>query len=276
MKSNKINIIVIALIVIFTSCKKENLKNQTEPKDFVKTANMKMNYYGKILEYTVLRSPSTGQSKLTGEDAVLANEIINKNKNSVAIFESENEITFFNNIGDYAFHRKIDKSFKRNNRISVSNTVDDVQTSDFSIKLYQHANYQNLLQQHDFNSRAQGLQNFVLYYDCNQIEHNFFKGDMTTQNDCAGQTAQLNGFKVPWVGSSQNDTYTSVELIKNTNITGVYCDIVFFQNADFGGKAFVLQYRGNNVRVPNLSNYRFNAYQQTWNDSVSSYYSYNW
>ena len=277
MKSIKIISIIIALLAITTSCKKENITTQNEPNDYVATANMKMNYYGKVLEYTVMRSNSTGKSKLVGKDSKLASEIISSNKNSVAIFESPNEITYFKNIGDYAYYRKLDKSFYKNNREGNVTPINNITTStDFTIKLYQHTNYQNLMQQHDFNSRAQGIDNFVMYYDCNQIEHNFFKGDMTTQNDCAGQTVQLNGFKVPWVGSNQNDSYSSIQLLKNSSVTGAYYDVVFFQDANFGGKAFVLQYRGYNFGVPNLKDYRFNAYQQDWNDSVSSYYCYNW
>ena len=272
MKQLKITTLILAIIATFASCKKENL---TEPTDYIST-NMKMNYYGKVFEYTVRRSPSTNKSDVVGRDANQVKEILKSNQNSIAIFETPTEITYFKNIGDYAYHRKLDKSFIKNNRISTTGETDDVQSTDFSIKLYQHSNFQNLMQQHDFNSRAQGSDNFTLYYDCNQIESNFFTGNQTTQNDCAGQTVQLNGFKVPYVGNNQNDSYTSIEILKNSSTTGIYCDVVFFQNSNFGGKAFVLQYRGNNVEVANLKNYRFNAYQQNWNDSVSSYYCYNW
>ena len=52
---------------LFTSCKKETTLKQTEPKDF-QVSNMKMNYYGETLEYTVKYSPSTKKSVVEGKE----------------------------------------------------------------------------------------------------------------------------------------------------------------------------------------------------------------
>ncbi|MEZ5026725.1 MAG: hypothetical protein R2739_09110 [Chitinophagales bacterium] len=103
MKSIKITSIIIALIAIFTACKKENITKQTEPKDYI-TTNMKMNYYGKILEYTVKYSPSTDIRKVEGKDAIEAQKIVDSYPNSVTVFDTKNEVHFFRDKLDYYYY----------------------------------------------------------------------------------------------------------------------------------------------------------------------------
>lgn len=94
MKQLKITTLILAIIATFASCKKENnIVKNNEPRDFT-TTNMKMNYYGRILEYTIRYSSSTKQIKVEGKDAAEFNEITKKYKNPVALYTSENEITF--------------------------------------------------------------------------------------------------------------------------------------------------------------------------------------
>lgn len=290
MKTFKISTIIIAVIAIFSSCKKENITKQRDVKDFTST-NMKMNYYGKILEYTIKYSPSTNQVKVEGKDAVQFNEITKKYKNPVALYTSENEITFYNTTDEYyayVFRNMINN--KPNARVGNEqtsnsvNTVHNLQT--VTTTLFEHINYSSLLRTSSFDNWNLGTyfsQNFTVYQKC---------GNDNTDNWCpTNYTVSTKGVKETWISDRDNDKYSSFKVIDQSSPIddGGYpfpnesfnqynfMQIVFFQDANYGGKAIGWNKPMNSaikIEVSDLRTKKINAFGNTWNDRISSFYQF--
>jgi hypothetical protein len=286
MKTFKISTIIIAVIAIFSSCKKENITKQRDVKDFTST-NMKMNYYGKILEYTIKYSPSTNQVKVEGKDAGQFNEITKKYKNPVALYTSENEITFYNTTDEYyayVFRNMINKTNARVGNDQTSNSVHNQQT--VTTTLFEHINYSSLLRTSSFDNWNLGTyfsQSFTVYQKC---------GNDNTDNWCpTNYTVSTKGVKETWISDRDNDKYSSFKVIDQSSLIddGGYpfpnesfnqynfMQIVFFQDANYGGKAIGWNKPINSaikIEVSDLRTKKINAFGNTWNDRISSFYQF--
>lgn len=284
MKTFKISTIIITVIAIFSSCKKENITKQRDVKDFTST-NMKMNYYGKILEYTIKYSPSTNQVKVEGKDAEQFNEITKKYKNPVALYTSEYEITFYNTTDEYyayVFRNMINKP--QNRIIKNEETTNLVYQQIVTTQLYEHINGVNLLRTSNFDNFNIGTyynQNFTVYQKC---------GNDNTDNWCStNYSVSTLGVKETWVSDRDNDKYSSFRTT-DTRIEDNqtypspitfnqynWMQIVFFQDVNYGGKAIGFNKPLNIgwvLYVPDLRTKAINAYGSTWNDRISSFYQF--
>ncbi|MCB0508949.1 MAG: hypothetical protein KDD21_11685 [Bacteroidetes bacterium] len=266
MKSIKITSIIIALIAIFTACKKENITKQTEPKDYI-TTNMKMNYYGKILEYTVKYSPSTDIRKVEGKDAIEAQKIVDSYPNSVTVFDTKNEVHFFRDKLDYYYYiSTLNKNTLANRQIASNsgNLGYSRQNTDFWF--YRDANTSNLIISDNINTMYTSAQTFMLRQPCND----------GTNNSCPTYSMSLIGKRVNWVGGSNNDCISSIRLrnYQYNTFAGVVT-ITLFQDADYGGKAIAFYFPQYiytyDQTVNHLSDYKINSLLKTWNDRTSSY-----
>lgn len=290
MKQLKITTLILAIIATFASCKKENnIVKNNEPRDFT-TTNMKMNYYGRILEYTIRYSSSTKQIKVEGKDAAEFNEITKKYKNPVALYTSENEITFYNTTDEYyayVFRNMINKPNTRVGNDQTSNSVNSVyNVQTVNTQLYEHINYLNLLRTSSFDNFNLGTyfnQSFTVYQKC---------GNDNTDNWCpTNYTISTKGVKETWVSDRDNDKYSSFIVtdasylfdnggypFPNENyIQYNWMQIVFFQDVNYGGKAIGFNKPINpliTLREPDLRTKKINAFGGNWNDRISSFYQF--
>lgn len=284
MKSIKILSIIIALIAIFTACKKENITKLNETKGF-KIANMKMNYYGKTLDYTVKYNPSTKEIQVSGKDANEFNQITAKYKNAVAMYTSENDVTFFNTTDEYyayVFRNMINKPQNRIIKNEQENNL--VYIQEITTQLYEHINYANLLRTSTFdnlNFANININNFTVYQKC---------GNDGTDNWCTSNyTVSSLGVKESWISDRDNDKYSSFRITDTriadnqqwpSNLTFYqynWMQIVFFQDVNFGGKAIGFNKPVNplvKLEVPDLRAKIIGAYGANWNDRISSFYQF--
>lgn len=260
MKQFKISLLVVMIITLVTSCKKENVLKKTDSKDY-QTTNMKMDYYGEQLEYTVKFNPKTNDLRVEGKDAERVKEIINSHPNALASVKCETEFTFYNHKNE--FYNEEEKHFqeKSHSRIVAEG---DLATVNF----YRDVNYVNLSRTAIINQNIK--YSFAQYEPCNAAD-----------NWCAtGSYLYRSGVKNPWVGNSENDSYSSIR-ITGINVLGVPVNttirVILHEDINYGGGAIQFQlYSNNNVLngIPNLKNYKNNIFLKTWNDRASSYQCY--
>jgi hypothetical protein len=266
MKSIKITTIIVAIIATFASCKKENsiIKN-TDPKDFT-TANMRMNYYGKILEYTVKYSPSKDIRIIEGKDAAFVQQLQDTYKSSITVFDKKNETHFFKDKQDYYYYiSNINNNTTYRKKNTTNNEVGySRQNTDFWF--YRDAYRTNLIISDNINTLYTPVQTFMLRQPCND----------GTNNSCPTYTMNYIGKKVSWVGDNNNDCISSIRLrnYQQNSYAGVVT-ITLFQDINFGGNAiafyfpqYVFTY---DMYVDNLKDYKINSLLKKWNDRTSSY-----
>ncbi|HNY54095.1 MAG TPA: hypothetical protein PKI86_00650 [Chitinophagales bacterium] len=246
---------------LFLSCKKETALKDAEPKDFQAT-NMKMNYYGKTLEYTVKYSPSTKKLVVEGKDAKQVQEIISSHPNALASVKSETEFTFYNHKNEFYNEEEKhfqDKSRIKNNRLMAVGDLADV-------KFYKDANYVNLIRTSIINTSTK--YNFAQYQPCNAA------GNWCT----TGSFLNRSGVQNPYVGNSENDAYSSLSIVNRYNILGVLqpitVRIILHEDSNYGGGAIQFELTNTNTGIPQLSAYKNNIFLKTWNDRASSYQCY--
>ncbi len=284
MKLLKITSIIIAVTAIFVSCKKENITKQIEQKDFIVT-NMKMKFGNEILEYTTKYSPSTNTGIIEGKDAKRFNELNKKYKESVAIYNSETEVTFYktkNELLAEIANKNNGRRLAENMNVNIVNKV-----ISNTINFYRNTFQDDLLntfivKNHQGNNLggidAASTQSFQFYTPLN---------DGTDNYGPTIYTVNTPGIKRSSLGYD-NDRYSSLEVITTANYaTGLptynpavdYSSfmLICFQNTNNGGKAIGFQKLNNvtlNIKVDKLSQKRFNVYGSDWNDSFSSYWAF--
>jgi hypothetical protein len=267
MKQLKISLFVVMFIALTTSCKKEfNPSKETKPKDYQAT-NMKMNYYGKILEYTVKYSPSTNTRIVEGKDALEAQKIADAYPNSVTVFDKPNEVHFFRDKPDYYYYISTLTPVS-NKRTGSNNNTSQILTPNQSTAFvfYKDAFTINELISDYINTSSTPTQSFMLRQPCND----------GTNNSCATYTANFIGKRVNWVGNSNNDVISSIRL-RNfyDNGFGGVVTITLFQDANYGGKAIAIYFPqyiyAYDQTVNQLSIYKINSLLKNWNDRTSSY-----
>lgn len=264
MKKIKLTTIIIILIAFFTSCKKETVKI-IEPKDFTST-NMKMDYYGKTLEYTVKYSPSTNKIKVEGKDANTVIEIHKKHPNAVALIKDFNNFILFNDNKDYYYHVfNENKSTARITNVN-SNIVSACGPIQTTTKFYKDLNYTGTLMISEYTSiSCSPTQGFYLRQPCND----------GTSNSCPQFYISSHGIKNNWVGNSANDELTSFT-VQHSLDPGTWIGsmkVTLYQDANLGGSAisFTFPYSSYVQGVSNLTNYKINTLLKKWNDRMSSY-----
>jgi hypothetical protein len=266
MKSIKITSIIFALVVIFTACKKERISKQTEPKDY-KSTKMRMNLYGKILEYTVKYSPSTNNIKVEGKDAVEAQKIIQSYPNACVLVENENEFRFFKFSKDYYDYLS---TVKVSNRLSgASNLLIGCNEYKANVEFYLNSNQGGLLKTETIDYGCSTVQSFQMKQPCND----------GTNNACNYYgTQNYPGIKNPWVGSSINDEISSIYFRWNNtqSFFSPYVALVLYQDINYGGQCIIFWSANSpyNSKIDNLKNYKINTLLKTWNDRTSSYETY--
>ena len=265
MKNIKLATLIISLVAIFTSCKKDILK-ATEPKDFTST-NMKMDYYGKTLEYTVKYSHSTNKIKVEGKDASEVIDVHKKYPNAVALIIDNNTFKLFNDNKDYYYN--VLNNSKPNSRQINSNTNNIVNACgpiQSTTKFYQNDNYSGTLYLTQSTSTGcSPTQGFFLRQPCND----------GTSNSCPTLYVSSPGIKNNWIGSSANDEITSFTVL-HTLDPGTWIGsmkVTLYQDADLGGNAiaFTFPFSSTIQGITNLKNYKINTLLKTWNDRTSSY-----
>lgn len=136
------------------------------------------------------------------------------------------------------------------------------------VGFYKHIDYNTLL----FQRQPDLYDDYTTYYG--GLSSDFFANNVST----AGQTIKTSGFKIPYVGNSNNDQISSVLVASTTNDTYIYnkqFTVVLFEHANYGGKALALP-SCKQLDVTNLTTYRMVWFFVSWNDKVSSitgYYS---
>jgi hypothetical protein len=260
----KTTTIIVAIIAIFASCKKENnITKNNEPKDY-SSVHLKMNYYGQALEYTVKYSPSTRTTKTEGKDASRVLQVLEQAPNGVVFFESENQIIFFNNKIDFYDYTK-KESLKNNSRLEAQAQNQFVQNA--TVKFYRNVNF---VDQMDIRTVDQftAAQNFVLYYHC---------GSNLNDNWCTnGVPNYASGFKVASVPNGTNDNLSSFTIESPQTYDKDFW-LILHQDGNFGGRhiAFKLPAYQQQFSIASLTNWKKIAWVNgSWNDSVSSYEGY--
>jgi hypothetical protein len=265
MQNFKLTTIIIAIIAIFASCKKDSLKT-VNPKDFTST-NMKMDYYGKTLEYTVKYSQSTNIVKVEGKDATEVIAIHKKYPNAIALIENKNSFKLFNDNKDY-YYNVLNES-KSNARLINSNSNNIVSACgpiQSTTKFYQNDNYSGTLYlTQNTSTGCSPTQGFFLRQPCND----------GTSNSCPTFYVSSPGIKNNWIGSSANDEITSFTVLHSLD-PGTWIGtmkVTLYQDANLGGNAiaFVFPYSSTLQGITNLKNYKINTLLKTWNDRTSSY-----
>ena len=247
---------------------------------------MKMNYYGKTLDYTVKYNPSTKEIQVSGKDANEFNQITAKYKNAVAMYTGENDVTFFNTTDEYyayVFRNMINKPQNRIIKNEQETNLVLIQT--VTTQLYEHINGINLLRTSsfdNFNYANINNQNFIVYQKC---------GNDGTDNWCpTNYTVSSLGAKETWISDSDNDKYSSFRITDTRveediqlfpfNLTfNQYnrMQIVFVQDANYAGKAIGFNKPLNAnwmLYEPDLRTKIIYAYGANWNDRISSFYQF--
>lgn len=264
MQKLKLTSIIIAIIATFASCKKDTLKTE-ELKDAI-TKNMSMNYHGEQLQYSVKFSRTSEKVIVEGKDAARVKEIVNTNKNAFAYFKSETEIEMYNNVNDYYIRNNM---VNNGNRVGVTSTTNST-TGNGGVRVYfyRHADFSTLYQTHyvDFSSPQYSFKMYV------------YNGSDLANSTYAGYTRTLYGYTNSWVGNTQNDSYSSMRIVREDPAIYNYnfFEVILFQDANYGGKALgiVMPLGQANKDVAHLSDYRKSGLLGTWNDTVSSDYGF--
>jgi hypothetical protein len=227
-----------------------------------------MNFYGKVLEYTVKYSPSTNIIKVVGRDAKQAKEIINNYPNACALVENTNEFRFFKFSKDYYDYLS---SFKAKNRLANTTNNLQINCNDYKAKVefYYDAFQTYLVDRVTIDYACTPIQSFQMKQPCNN----------GTNNACNyGGIQEYPGIKKSWVGSSINDEISSIYFRwENTqSFFRPYIALVLYQDINFGGKCIIFWSASSpyNSGIDNLKNYKINTLLQTWNDRTSSYETY--
>lgn len=284
MKQLKLTTIIIAIMATFASCKKENIVNQREPKDYIST-NMKMKFGNETLEYTAKYSPSTNTGIIEGKDAKRFNELNKKYKECVAIYNSETEVTFYKTKNELLAEIA---SNKNGNRLAENLNVNIVnKVISNNIEFYRNTYYNDLLntfivKNHQGNNidgiDAAPTQSFQFYTPLNDGTDNY--GPTIYSVITPGLKRSSLGY--------DNDRYSSLKVITTANyLTGLPTNnpavdygsfmLLCFQHTNYGGKAIGFP-KPNSLTIPvtveRLSQKRFNVYGSDWNDSFSSYWAF--
>lgn len=268
MKSIKLTSIIIAIAAIFTACKKANIISQNDSKNLI-SKKMIMNYHGETLEYTVKFTRESENVTIEGKDAKRVKDIVKSNKRAFAYFKSETEIDMYNNVDEYYLSKHMEVRY--NNRIG-ENSIANSTTVNGGVRVYfyRHADFNTLYQTHyvDFTSPQYSFKIYLKDWSCNDLD-----------NWCySGYTRTLYGYTNPWVGNTQNDSYSSMKIVREDPTIYNYntFEVVLFQDANYGGKALcIVMPLGQDVKyVAHLSDYRKSGLLGTWNDTVSSDYGF--
>lgn len=265
MKKNKIISIIVALLAMVTSCKKENVINSNDKNRLFK---LSMDYYGEKLEYSVNYNPITQERKVEGKDANRVSQILNQAPNGVIYFKSENEIYFFNNKLDfYAYGKNEDMKNVKDQRVSNTNNSNIITSQNATVRFYRHTNY---VDQMDVRTVDQytPVQSFVLYYNC---------GSNINDNWCTNGVPNIaSGFKVASVPSGTNDNLSSFKIESPLTHNKDFW-LVLFMDGNFSGRtiAFKLDAYQQVKTIPDLTQWRrVGWFNGSWNDQVSSYQGY--
>lgn len=322
MKDLKTLTLVIAIIATVMSCKKENIYNQPNNiKNFGNFKNniesysnkeLKMTFEGKQYFYTVSYDANTQKNSFSGKDAQQVISITSKYSNeSVALFTTENEFTFFKNKNDYyseVFKNMISKN--NGNRLEPSFNTNST-TSIVSLQLVSATFYNNVSYTNEFftqqinnftslggsifpdtatspnNITAPPLQSFVFYQR---------KNDGTDNYQPTGTAINAPGIKNTYVGSAANDKISSFKtqnlVVELNNPTTGYTfgnniiaynkvNVILFENQNFGGWATAFNGALSNtyhIEIASLAIFRsyynvVNGVTATndWDNLVSSY-----
>ncbi len=284
---------MISAILFLSGCKKENLSEISD----AKTVNFKMKFNDEILEYSVTYSEKNKTVTYGGKDLERRKELAQKYNESVCLVTGENEFQFFKNRNDY-----FSFIFKNKSNNRITNNTNNQLGSNYNVltvkmEMFQHVSYGNLLRtDYMYNhSRQPGPNGTWNIFDAAPNLYFTYYVKLNDGTDNYGPspiTYWVPGVKNPWVGSSQNDCYSSFKVtnyntLLNTD-TNPYVtqptnyaneQIVFFQHIDYGGKAIAwpnTTASNSSIWVPNLKDYYFGSvgFFQTntsWNDSFSSY-----
>lgn len=257
----KIVIIMISAILFLGGCKKENILSSNNSD--IKSTNMKMNYYGRILEYTVNYSPSTNKVTVEGKDAKEAQQIINSYPNACVLVETENKFRFFRYSKDYFDYQS---SVRPNYRTTINNEIYNCNDYKANIEFYLNSYQSVLLKSETIDLACTPVLPFQMKQPCND----------GTNNACNFGGIQLHpGIKNPWVGSSINDEISSIYFRWNNtqNISQPYVTLVLYQDIDYGGKCIIFWSANSpyNSGINNLKDYKINTLLKNWNDRTSSY-----
>lgn len=253
---------VLLSTFLFTSCKKEATVKQIEPKDY-QVSNMKMNYYGKTLEYIVKYSPSTKKLVVEGKDAKQVQEIINSHPNALASVKSETEFTFYNN--KHEFYNEEEEHFQQKSKTKTNNNL--LYGEDLAdVKFYKDANYVSLVRTSTINTSSK--YNFAQYQPCNAAD-----------NWCTyGSYLYRTGIQNSWIGNIENDSYSSLSITNKYNILGIMqpitVRIILHEDANYSGGAIQFELTNYDTGIPKLSAFKNNIFLKTWNDRASSYQAY--
>lgn len=178
-------------------------------------------------------------------------------------------------------YNSVDEYYIKNKMIEkigfrvIENTSTNSTNSNGGIRVYfyRHADFNTLYQTHyvDYASPQQSFKMYV--YTGNDLDNSTY----------AGYTRTLHGYTNTWVGSMQNDSYSSMKIIQESPfIWGLNYmqynsfEVVLFQDVNYGGKALgIFMPLGLSEKtIPHLSDYRKSGLLGTWNDTVSSDYGF--
>ena len=255
--------------LLFTSCKKETTVKQTEPKDYTST-NMKMNYYGKTLEYTVKYSPSTKKLVVVGKDAKQVQEIVNTHPDALVSVKSETEFTFYNHKNEFYNEEEKERNKSNNTRTSGFTPY----FSNVYVQFYKNTNYNTIMRTINITANTPSY-NFPLYSPCNAAD-----------NWCpTGSYIYRIGEKNPNIGSSQNDQYSSLKTYSTGGPYGSGYEpvrVILHEDANYGGGAIQFELKNTTSYpptyviggIPDLTKYKNNIFLKTWNDRATSYQVY--
>jgi|JI6StandDraft_1071083.scaffolds.fasta_scaffold97268_1 hypothetical protein len=296
MKQLKITTLIVAIIATFASCNKENnIVKNNEAKDF-KTANIKMKYGKEIIEFTVKHSPSTNKVEITGKGAARRNELVEKYNESVALFTSETEFTFYKNRNDFyaaTFKDKTSNRLASNTNNQLGSNYNVLTTK---IEFFQHSDYGNLLRtDYVYNHRRVPGQSWIFDAALNlqftfYVKSNLSDDEGTDNYMPTPIVLNVPGVQNPWVGSGDNDSYSSLKVTNYNTLLNTdtnpyvtqptnynFFQLICFQDVNYGGKAIAF---GNStssssfININRLKDYRIYSqfcFACSWNDRFSSY-----
>lgn len=286
--------IAIGLITVLFSCKKDDLKNQTNNSQVQKMYaidgginQINFTYQDEKLAYNVktVNEETDEYLVIDGKDNSRIKEIIQSNPDGVFYFESENNITFFNNPSE--FFLMVPYAAKTTSGASSTSTCQG--EAHVRTTFYKHKNFNTVLDQKIalggiVNSSLGTISAYQNYYD--------FNGYLRATNS-SNVNAAAAGFSVPWVGNNNNDNISSIkiETVGNTyqptssylhgrslsgfqDVKGSFV-VVWWEHANYSGYALAMGLNScNNIRQhSNLKNAAL-SFWYTWNDKISSYIGY--
>lgn len=267
MKKNLI--FAFTFVLLLFSCKKEEELNN------LKTISMEVEFEGKKYDLEYFKNEETG-------------EIINSEKNNEFNLLTQNyeesvlalfgEKTYFFKTREDYFSAVIEDSKYENKSLCWG-------SANYVTQFFRDVNYNNLM-----DSRlAIELSSYETY-------KMFWGGGLLSSDNATNLNEwaeNVYGFKVPNVGSQNNDELSSVRIMKfnansnfpNNTIPQTDFTCVMFQDADYRGRAIAIHANACqnttsiSAQYPDFTVYNMTAFKK-WNDNVSSYSGYykqlNW